>query len=402
MTEVSSVETVLLVRHASRQPRWDLPEEFHAMKSWSDEKFQALVAYQRPDVVMDSCPPEMSSPVVPMSDFKTSGFNRTVSIAGYLAELLQRQGVNTGVKIYHGCYLSTVQTAKIYQQVLAKFGLDGGMQSVPWLDPEPKTDEALCEYLRCCMNEEKMTKAIMFVGHQPDLSFIARLLLSPKKLPADTLPLGGSEVACLELGKGARLRWMLTEKSSDQLAELKSKIQAKYDVAKFFLGAFVVNTGLILSTDIWSEAVWPNRVFAYLAVLSAGAALILTAATLFSYDELLMPSDYWGTADNAGKELKAPKWNVERPPCQQHVVIFYEMVHIWNFFFRYALLAAFASIAFFVLAVAYVEPPTLITDGVTLGGVTLEGGLIILAVVFVLVALYGIYQWKRPKLGISD
>ena len=33
--------------------------------------------------------------------------------------------------------------------------------------------------------------------------------------------------------------------------DLKDKIKSKYDVAKFFLGAFVVNTGLILNAGVW-------------------------------------------------------------------------------------------------------------------------------------------------------
>jgi len=168
----------------------------------------------------------------------------------------------------------------------------------------------------------------------------------------------------LQLDPDPRLRWLITEKPTPPLYELKDKIKSKYDVAKFFLGAFVVNTGLLLNAGIWSTRgpqggfTHADKVLVILAVIAAMASLALTAATLFSYDKLMMPEEFRSdnsrrsdTCTNGAK--MASGWTVSRPPSQAHVVLFYEMVHVWKVFFIPAIFSAFLAIGLLIMAFAH-------------------------------------------------
>ncbi|MFN0103112.1 MAG: hypothetical protein ACKV2U_13605 [Bryobacteraceae bacterium] len=191
--------------------------------------------------------------------------------------------------------------------------------------------------------------AVVVIGHQPQLTHLARRLLDDK-LPADTLPIGASEIACVQIQPVKRLLWLITDKPETLLTELKAKIQLKYDVAKFFLGALVIGTGLTVNKDIW-EAVHPaHKLLAGVGALSALVSVALTAATLFSYDRLLMPPEFW--SGGAG-ERRPARWALQRPPSQAHVVLFYEMVFAWKRFFIPAIAFAFLSLALSAIVMAH-------------------------------------------------
>jgi len=46
-------------------------------------------------------------------------------------------------------------------------------------------------------------------------------------------------------------------------------------------------------------------------------------------------------------------WSVSRPPSQAHVILFYEMVHVWTRLFIPAILSAFLAVALTVAARAH-------------------------------------------------
>lgn len=277
--------------------------------------------------------------------------------------------------------------------------------------------------------------AIILIGHQPQLTMIARALLdkslqgkSWKKpwhklrkifpnnsLPANVLPLGNSEIACIELGDNPRLLWLLTEKPNDLLIELKAKIASKYDVAKFFLGALVVGTGLTLGEAIWKLPEPIDKILAGCGAFAALVSLGFTAATLFSYDRLLMPQEFWLGDGNGRKshrwspvrrlrgthmEGKPPRWTVSRPPSQAHLILFYEMVHTWTHFFIPAIVSAFAALGLLVVAMAdksitevsAVEPIPIQWIPATLLGI---------AVLAFAIGFIVFYLWK-PRLGFDD
>ena len=250
------------------------------------------------------------------------------------------------------------QTARVYRTVLKKrskregsfFRLRGEHTPKdprrPSLTPESFRLKEVIEEIERFRGREKRTTstaALIVVGHQPQLTQFARELLkrgplrlpSRNALPGGSLPLGNSEAACIRLGYGwcqwhrPRLLWLLTEKGDGLLTDLKDKIKSKYDVAKFFLGAFVVNIGLFLNAGIWDNINFGERsqlivsLLAAFDIIMALASLGFAAATLFSYDSLLMPASLWSepggkpSRRDVRKPRKPPKWSVLRPPAKR-------------------------------------------------------------------------------------
>lgn len=370
---------VILVRHASRNLDSDHDESRQSMSGWD------------PDL----------SRVKP--EFKEKGLPRTLAIAHRLADELKPVKV---AQIWHSPHTVAGQTAEAYQWVLSeRTKHQCRKEPLASLDPDRGSAETVAEKLAESRTLEKGF-ALIVVGHQPMLTFLSREL-TRKKLPVGTLPLDGSEAACLELhdGKGATLLWMLTEKRSDLSAELKEKIKSKYDVAKFFLGAFVVNTGFVLSGEIWkiTNPLAMGLVLAGFVLTLIGLAF--TAATLVSYDKLLMPTDFW--TSSARDDLKRtqtirPKeWSVLRPPSQAQVVLFYEMVHVWEVFFIPALACAFAAVAAFLVALAYNHLYPEIRGGGRVELLSLVA-IAVVAVAALILPLVLHYRPKRPDLGFED
>lgn len=407
---------VILVRHASRVVRWDKPEAEHTIKNKQH--------YPRG-----------------VSDFDTEGEPLTYALAGRLCDALEDLDTHLKVKkIICGKHLAAKQTAKIYKDVVTDRRLFCGNepetnpdQGTHWLTPNEASQETINSEVDKVVNEicvaqagdanPQTTFACILVGHQPYLTDIARHLLN-RKLPGDSLPLAGSEAACLRIDDERRLCWLITEKPKDLLADLKDKIKSKYDVAKFFLGAFVVNTGLILNAGVWGpegllhESPLIDKILAGIAILAILVSLGLTAATLFSYDRLMMPESFWSGSSKLEDEhwgrrplsfglektTSPPKWSVSRPPSQAHVVLFYEMVHVWKVFFVPAVLSAFFAVGLLVVALIHrVASAPLRSDQPEY----LVFSVILLLAFFAVAALAflapsGLYDKKKPRLGVDD
>jgi phosphohistidine phosphatase SixA len=346
---------VVLVRHGKRHMRWDQSEADHELAGWNT----AFSGFADP-----------LQEVSTVSDFE-AGLKRTVAIAGRIADELGREGVRI-VRIRAGHHLVATQTAQAIIAVLRRRGLVAEAEpnrdaaAMPWDALDPNI-EGVGERVRQAVENWRPAapEAWILVGHQPQLTHIADTLTTRKidailprsgSTPGVTLPLGGSEAACIDVDR-RQVVWMLTEKSDALMKELQDKLKSKYDVAKFFLGAFVVNTGVLLNKDMFSsQASAVDLALAGLGVFCALVALGFTAATLFSYDRLLMPTEFWmeGKLNPKPDRLwrSAKRGRLLRPPSQAHLVIFYEMLHAWTWFFVPAVTFAFASIAFFVLSLA--------------------------------------------------
>jgi hypothetical protein len=230
------------------------------------------------------------------------------------------------------------------------------------------------------------------------------------RCPAILSPLGSSEVACIKFGNKPRLLWVLTEKPEDLLKDLKDKIESKYDVAKFFLGAFAVNTGLLLNAGIWGRPeAWkgaPNaRLLAYIAIVVALVSLIFSAFTLFSYDRLRMPPSLWAEPSKQRRDSDPPKWSVSRPPSQAQIILYYEMMHIWSRFFIPAVISALVAISCLVFALACRDADWLPSKPVRsfhLWGISAAPEITVLLLLLLLLLLLFFYRWKRPRLGTED
>jgi len=447
---------VLLVRHAARKRDWAKGESTHRMQDW------------------DYSPPWVEK------ENTQAGYYLTRSLVGQLCDQLQAGKRKIEVdEIFYSKHKIARQTAMEIEFVLHKRELlAAGAKCVgsPGLTPkghdgsnarliglvrrffkkgrltrrsarkrsegkEKKNKKSSLSDKEEAMqaNEEETDLATIVISHQPQLTYLARYLLDKSlwernlvwkglyklrnlfpnnSLPANVLPLGNSEIACIEMDPRPRLLWLLTEKSSALLVELKTKIASKYDVAKFFLGALVVGTGLTLSDPIWKL---PHTIDKVLAGCGAFAALIslgLTAATLFSYDRLLMPQEFWSEADtnsrisplrylghlirgSAGR--KPPRWNVSRPPSQAHTILFYEMVHTWTHLFIPAIVFAFVALGFLIVAMAHHSLSELINFSIERPQLRVPRlayplGFSIIAFI---VGIIAFRLWK-PRLGFDD
>ena len=300
--------------------------------------------------------------------------------------------------ILHSPHAAAKETAGVFDDVLRKRGRIGPAvvaTEVPYLAPGASAAEAV-ERVNALSAE-----AILVVGHQPQLTQLARKWLG-RRLPADALPLAGSEVACIRLGKPPRLLWLLTEKPSDLKTDVREKIKSKLEVAKFFLGALVVNASVVLSSTV--TPLWRSPLSPVLGgfLIAGSAALVLslglTVATSLAFDRLAMPSEFWSEPSNPRTISQLPpppessSWSVPRPPSEAVVVLFYEMTHVWKWLFEPALISGIVSIVCLFLAVIVSKNQTAAHNVLML--------LSLLALLTVVLVLF--YQANKPKLGFDD
>jgi hypothetical protein len=202
-------------------------------------------------------------------------FALTYSLAGRLCDQLLADNIAVR-KIIYGEHLVAKQTAAVYKDVLDERQVNRKVLGIedtfsvemhesralsPGLCTEWATDQInislKCQGVADRKGGRPVSAAFVLVGRQPELTTIARRWLESAlpfnklpRLPLNTLPIDGSEAACLGFGAEPRLYWLITNKQKALMDDVKDKINSKYDVAKFFLGAFVVNTGLILNAGV--------------------------------------------------------------------------------------------------------------------------------------------------------
>ncbi|MDX6288726.1 MAG: hypothetical protein QOH42_525 [Blastocatellia bacterium] len=451
---------VLLVRHAARARKWHQSEkdqpikDWRAVKHWFAHEAESGLTDLKPGLSLtygltgQLCD-EFESKAIKVSEILCSDHNVAKQTAAVLASVLTHRN-------RYDVQPHKVQPNKVASDSVPPDNVPCACFGVhPALTPRKDEEDAqgprdlINDVLKfgrkeinrvrvdngCARPATNENLAIILVGHQPQLTMIARALLdkslqekSWKKpwyklrkifpnnsLPANVLPLGNSEIACIELGDNPRLLWLLTEKSNDLLVELKAKIASKYDVAKFFLGALVVGTGLTLGEAIWKLPEPIDKILAGCGAFAALVSLGFTAATLFSYDRLLMPQEFWLGDGNGRKshrwspvrrlrgthmEGKPPRWTVSRPPSQAHLILFYEMVHTWTHFFIPAIVSAFAALGLLVVAMAdnsITEVSAVVPIPIQWIPATLVG----IALLAFVIGFIVFYLWK-PRLGFDD
>jgi phosphohistidine phosphatase SixA len=362
---------VFLVRHASRDRDPRQPERNHGIK---DKK--------------------------PRRNVNEGRVSRTESIAGALADQFDLPYLAQSViRMRHSPHKAAKETAEVFAEVLATRRVAVGVtpQAAEYLAPNAPADEARRQL------DAVDASALVVVGHQPQLTQLARQWLN-RRLPSGTLPLAASEVACLRLGNDPRLLWMLTEKPRGLKKEFLDKIKSKLDVAKFFLGALVVNASVLLSSmlaSVWTPSMRPaGAVLMGLGSTALFMALGLTVATLLAFDRLAMPSEFWseeprrpGRKEGIRRsEPSPPLWGIARPPSEAVTVLFYETIHVWTRLFEPALVSAITAIVCFFLAV--------IAEKTEMAARTLA--VVVLAVLALGIAVIALYARHKPKLGFED
>lgn len=378
-------EFVFLIRHATRAVVWNVAESAHDMERWR--------AFSD-----DLC----SDPSVAAA--KETGLPKTLLLAGALCDQLTLMDCAAPL-ILHSEHRVAVQTAEAHQAALrCRFGVEIAVTPVRALTPAARDSEradaaqaeAAIQAIRAALSDAGKaggSQGVIVVGHQPSLMHIAQGLLKPGRLPAGVLPIGNSEIACVRLGERPALLWCLTEHAPDLAVELKAKVASKFDVAKFILGALILNLSLYLASDIWQVASLGEALLLGGGMVAAFVGLGFTIATLLAYDRLNMPTTFWGSA--ARPSATPRRWSINRPPSSYQLILFYEMSHAWSYFFLPALACAVASLGLLVAMLAhrhYVFPGVEATTAPLLIGALLLGLLISLVV----------YELHKPRLGFDD
>jgi phosphohistidine phosphatase SixA len=383
--EIDMTDTVILVRHGKRARAIYLKEAEHGLEGF-----------------------EPGNPANwPAPKFDGSGIEVVLALAGRLADELALENTTIST-ILHSEHKVARETAHAYAHVLNRRGLFYSKpQSCPSLTPVPRSCSPTAPDVARRIRENE-AHAILVVGHQPNLTDIANELL-PSGVPTGVLPLDNAESALICMKQKA-LRWCLTAKPESLRDDLVDKVKAKYDVAKFFLGAFVVNTGLVLNAGVFKAFAdnpdsWRFGTL-WCGVLFLVAALGFTVATLFGYDQLLMPRQFWGASSQGRKRnfwirLLSVKDVVSRPPSQDQIVLYFNMVRIWSNLFVPALLSAFLSIGCFlcVLMAPSMPMPSWLTISLFFW-LTIS---LFLGSAILLLALAGwAFASRGPDLGIDD
>jgi len=233
-------------------------------------------------------------------------------------------------EVWHGTHAATVATATILADAV-------GVRCSPHpeIDPEAaRSNDAareIAKSLRIHVSGLPETHALLVVSHQPLLDRVQRALCRR------AIPLGNSEVVCIQLRRNrrGRQRWVLSPHADQQtLLELKRKIRSKMATAKLLGALLSTLLGFGLAALIDKERFEQLSRLETVGVMKVAVGLLFAAMglyliTMYAYDALLMPARLW-THD---KQRKPPDWIVARPPSSITTVLYLNMIHIWNWLF---------------------------------------------------------------------
>lgn len=373
MPKVKAVEAqyVLLIRHGERDKPYDLDRADHTITS--------------SDYV-----PTLISQGHRIADREMKGRPRTLSLAGWVAEVLAQRNI-TVCAAFSSPHLHAQQTTEAYLEALNPQGLYIGE---PFFTDDQLKPEAFWFLPRSywktlrAVKQANNRQAILICGHQPHLTWIANWITGRSQ----PLPLGQSECVCLSLPKkglihrNGHILWAVSATNEKLTKRLIDKIKSKMDIAKFFVGFITLMLGIVLRNVRFETqptlSDWVGFVGAF-AVLIAGA---LSACTMLAYDQLLMPSNFWG--GRARRQSDYVQAGVpQRPPSQTHWVLYAAMVRIWHRLFIPAVLLLGVGTA--AIAYSLVKPPislTLAASGI--------------AILLLLVWIH--YSMSSPALGFDD
>lgn len=219
----------------------------------------------------------------------------------------------------------------------------------------------------------KVGRALLLVGHEPQLGMIAGELLRwvrPRWLRPHPHPTPSAAVSCIRLGAGPwrrpRVLWVIEPTDDTTAEQLRKKIASKMDVAKVFGGVVTLAVGFVLNllADSNKVAALRHPAAAYFAAAALATALVLYVSTLYAYDSLLMPTRFWATAVAKRRRRSSV---VERPPSSANLVLQQNMINIWSRQFTVAnflVVSGFGLLAWAILKI----PPWWILGAAALAG----------------------------------
>lgn len=177
---------------------------------------------------------------------------------------------------------------------------------------------------------DKTENAVLFIGHQPAVGWLASALLDRP------VPIVQSEILCIDLEAkgGPALRWCISPPDETVLQALQDKIKSKMGLANLLSGFITAGLGVflgMLADDKKMKVLGEQRPVVFIAAACLFLAVVLYLRTMFSYDTLLMPVRFW--ADSSSGTSHRPPWIVARPPSGAHWILYQNMLRIWQWQF---------------------------------------------------------------------
>jgi phosphohistidine phosphatase SixA len=392
-------------RPEKRKPSTEGEKDFRGFV----EKRTEVLAELRGDKETSIDPKPDSSDPSKRRKLSEEGEKETREVAAKLTEVLaelQDEG-DLSIHLKEVWWATTdeaAKTADVVREVLA----ESPYADVPYRDDQdlaPTTFKAyrnsgkhkqVATRFKTCVRESEGNDAVMVIGHQPFLSWLAF------ELTGEAIPIARSEIACIAFeGAGSRkwprgrLRWVLspsTRSSRGDLREIKDKIKSKMGIAKLLV-AFITTALAFLLGSLFDEAKvvdlrkyvgaeWALR----LSAVAFFIAIALFLATMYAYDRLLMPSRFWGEAPLPTNPKKRPKWLVWRPPSSELWVLYQNMMRVWRYLFTGATYAVLAGLLLLAYAVFHPAEPIVFFAGAVIG----------------VVLFRFCYRYFGPRLGTED
>lgn len=258
----------------------------------------------------------------------------------------------------------------------------------PYINSEQK--KTLIEDIKCRLHDMKNNKALVIVGHQPFLGWLAR------EVSGKSLPISQSELLCIVFDNpqayywnNGYLRWVLSPRDDKALEEIKEKIKYKMEIAKLLSVFITTALGFLLSTLIDPDSMGDLAEVRWAligAIVAFIGGIVLYLMTMYSYDRLLMPSRFWADSTPPQPVSARPKWLVWRPPSSAVWVLYQNMMRIWRYFFTGAtisVLVGLVLLSWAALKVQCIELPIVI-------------------VICFIIASWWFYRVFRPQLGTQD
>lgn len=199
-------------------------------------------------------------------------------------------------------------TALIIRDKLLSCGT-GNIQSeyYPNLDPTPDRggsykpgagyERVSHRIIKFIQDPLKKRDAIMLVGHQPQLGWIA------EDLTGTAHPINNAEILCIETDKErlskhqGRLRWSIAPTDKAASRALLEKIRSKMQLATVLGGLILPSFALFFDPEKLGKLTTPMLTGRSLALYIATGLLLLALAlymaTMYCYDRLLMPKRFW-------------------------------------------------------------------------------------------------------------
>jgi hypothetical protein len=257
-------------------------------------------------------------------------------------------------------------------------------------------DGALVKELRDEL-ADRQGNAVLVVGHQPQLSWIADELLGgqgrrPWRHPP--VPIDRAGLVCIQLQDGAwrhdRLAWAISFDDKEEAEKVREKIRLKMETAKLISGALALGLtvifGVLFDSDQFGR-LGDRRWTVQLAAALLLAAAVLYFATMYAYDGLLMPERFWGERRplRSRRFRRSSRWLVDRPPSSAAWVLYQNMMRVWRNLFTTASFLVGAGITLLGYGALRLSPRLALTVGI----------LVLLVIGFWV-------WWSRPVLGSED